>query len=450
MKALEINLASRPYRNDLPLALLLGLAIVLSFGLTAKNVYTYITADSRLADLDQELADHQRSMERIQAEAERLQKELDAVDLEILEPQAEFANAVLQERNFSWTLFFNALEDVLPWHTRLTSIRPHFDSGRVVIEVNATSQNYDGFLEFQRVLQASPHFDQVLPTGFETGKGGDQRVYFSLNFTYDPQSMMAPAEAGQGERVADVETIVVDEEGEQVAGGREAVPSAAAGSGEEGILGPPDLTPSAEPEALGAPRDAASGGRAGRASEGRATEQGAVPTGRKRRKAGKKGAGPRRFMAGGAGADAGSAGLLPRGGAGSASPAAERAPLAQRPRGPAAASGSSGASDSAKQASGAGQAGEPRRKLSAEELKKLREDQVVYDKDGVPMIAPKIKEGPAPQLPKEVRDLLPDGHPAKGDSGQDTSGSSGQEGSGGDGSQSGSGSTGSGSGGGQP
>lgn len=450
MKPIEINLASRPYRNDLPLGVLLGVVVALSFGLTAKNVYTYITADSRLEALDRELADHQRSMERIQTEAQRLKQELDAVDLDILQPQADFANAVLQERNFSWTLFFNALEDVLPWHTKLTSIRPHFDSGRVVIEVNATSQNYDGFLEFQRVLQASSHFDQVVPTGFETGKGSDRRVYFTLEFSYDPRTMQSAPAAGQEDRVADVETIVVGEDGEEIAAGKGPSGPASSGPGEAEMLGGPDVAVPREPEVLGAPRDAASGRSGGRAAGGGSSREGAVETGRKRRKSGKKGPGPRRFAAGAAGADAGSTALLPGNTGGRGLPAAGQAPLAKRP------TDASTASSSSRGGAATGPAPDPkqidaaRTKLTPEQLKKLREDQVVYDKNGVPMIAPKIKDGPAPQLPKEVRDLLPDGHPAKGDSGQDTSGSSGQEGSGGDGNQSGGGSSGSGSGGGQP
>ncbi|MDQ7008189.1 MAG: hypothetical protein Q9Q40_13260 [Acidobacteriota bacterium] len=445
MKPIELNLASRPFRNDLPLGVLLALLAISALGLTAHNTYTWITADSRLAALDREMADHEQRMAEIQSEADRLQKELEAIDLDVLAPQAEFANAVLRERNFSWTRFFNALEQVLPWHTKLSSIRPRFDAGRVIIDLTATSQNYDSFLDFQTALQNSPFFDQVVPTGYETGKGSDNRIFFSLEFAYDPDvELAAPSREDDG-RQAGVETIVVPEEGAgDAAVDRGLTANGGAGSGREVLA--VDVPETVEPAALAAEESGSADPRREKAGKSRAGRAGKARGSRSQRKAGRQ----RRNAAdpsgsGGQGDFAGSA-VLPPGGSGGARRIVEPA-LAERPK--------AGASKPKRASENQGAQGPDgkdakRRRLTPEELKAEREAEVVYE-NGVPMITPKIKSGPLPKLPKEIRDRLPDGHPAKGDSGDNGNADSGSSSEGGTSGSSGSGGSGSGSsGGGQP
>ena len=86
-----------------------------------------------------------RSLE-ISSEAKQLEAELEKIDLTTLQPQAEFANDVLAQRNFSWTRLFNALETVLPWDVRLATVQPNFTSSGVLIDVAALGQDHDAFL----------------------------------------------------------------------------------------------------------------------------------------------------------------------------------------------------------------------------------------------------------------------------------------------------------------
>ncbi len=218
MKPLELNLSRRPYRNDTPIATALIVALVVTLGFTSYNVYTWLTADAQLSRLAQELRDHDKRMFEIDNERKRLQKELDKVELDVLEPQAEFVAAVLQERNFSWTLFFEALEKDLPWNIRLQTVRPSFQAGRVTIAITAEARDQNAFYDFQEKLQNSPFFDQVLPGGWERGRGADQRVAFTMNFQYLPEvheQLAAAVQVAEEEGEAP-ETIVVEGEDEPV------------------------------------------------------------------------------------------------------------------------------------------------------------------------------------------------------------------------------------------
>lgn len=205
MRSIEINLASRPFRNDTPVMVGLVLLVTVTLGLTAYNSYTYMTADSRLERLDQQLTDHQAKMRQFQAEAKRLREELQNVDMATLEPQAQFVNGVLRERNFSWTRLFNAFEEVLPWNVRLLSVRPAFEGADVKIEIDGVAMDHEAYLGLQTALHRSPFFDKVVPGGFEAEAGNASRVFFNMSFRYlqaEPEPAPPDGQAAEGAEAA--------------------------------------------------------------------------------------------------------------------------------------------------------------------------------------------------------------------------------------------------------
>jgi hypothetical protein len=217
MRSVEINLASRPFRNDGPVFTALLVLVVGTLALTGYNGYTYFTADSQLQQLDQQLADHQQTMKDYQEEAERLRKELEKVDMATLQPQAQFVNGVLRERNFSWTRLFNAFEDVLPWNVQLVSVRPAFSGRDVNIEITAIAQNHEAYLGLQTVLHDSPVFDKVVPGGYETEQGGSQRVFFDITVRYRPAVVPDTPEAQEAQDTEETEPPAADPAAEEPA-----------------------------------------------------------------------------------------------------------------------------------------------------------------------------------------------------------------------------------------
>ncbi len=223
MRAIEINLAADPYRNDLPLATLLLTLAALAFGMTGWGSYAYVTAASTRSELERELSGHSERMEGMQKEAERLGGTLAKVDQELLASQAAFVAGILEQRNFSWTRLFDVLERTVPWNVRLTSVRPVFKSGVVEITLTGTAQDLDALLDFQTALLHSPHFENVVPGDYERDEA-DERIDFKIAATYLPPAPGAePAEPG----AAATRTEDASPEGDGAAGaaGADAAPA---------------------------------------------------------------------------------------------------------------------------------------------------------------------------------------------------------------------------------
>lgn len=250
MRALEINLAADPYRNDTPLVALLVTLALAAFGLSGWGAFVYATASSERARLEQDLADHDRHMAEMKQEADALTAALAKVDHETLSSQASFVAGILEQRNFSWTTLFNVLERTVPWDVRLTSVRPVFRSGTVEIELTGTAQDLDALLDFQERLLDSPHFEGVLPGNYERSEA-DERIDFSLAVTYLPDTV---------------------EKGETV-------PLAAA---EDGVAGDGDAADAAEDEGATAAEELAEGDEPGRGARTGAAARAPGPAARTR------------------------------------------------------------------------------------------------------------------------------------------------------------------------
>ncbi len=201
MRALDINLSAEPYRNDLPIVLVLVALACGVFGLTGWNAYAYFTAGERRAALERELAGHSDRMAKMKQEGDRLGADLKKVDQKVLLSQASFVAGILEQRNFSWTRLFNALEDVVPWNVRLVQIRPSFDKlGHVDIDIDGMARDLDGYFAFQENLLHSDRFLNMIPGDYQRSDA-DQRVQFRVRATFRPEVPSAAEAAAEGKPV---------------------------------------------------------------------------------------------------------------------------------------------------------------------------------------------------------------------------------------------------------
>lgn len=212
MKPLQINLARSPFRNDLLLWVVFSALGLGGLGLTAFNTYSFMTAERRQEKLQADLAGHRQAMQEMQGESERLRADLSKVDLDVLESQAEFVAGVLQERNFSWTHLFNALEETVPWNVKLAAIRPIFREGKINLTLNGTARNMEAFLNMQDLLQASARFGNVSPADWQQ-LPGNETVSFTLTLGY------RPLEGGEGQDAPEETSLAAGEAAEPEAEG---------------------------------------------------------------------------------------------------------------------------------------------------------------------------------------------------------------------------------------
>jgi hypothetical protein len=215
VRPLELNLASRPFKNDtLPWlgAILCAGALVAG---TVWNVRTYRDHALWVADLRQQYADRDTELEDLHRRETKAQREIEQFDRVLLAVRADKANEVIRWKGFSWTRLFNHMEEVLPNNVQMSSISPVFRpdeaagegrgrevrlEGRVPVTVEGLAKGMQDFFELERNLYGHPHFDQVEPERHDTDEQTGV-TSFSLRFLYDSREL--PGDAAPAERVAE-------------------------------------------------------------------------------------------------------------------------------------------------------------------------------------------------------------------------------------------------------
>jgi hypothetical protein len=189
VKAIHLNLAARPYRDERPFIVVVVVGSLLIAFLTLMNFdawYRYRnetrTTRAKIAALEK-----QTDLERQRAEA--LNQRLRTVDVRRLALQTQFANARLAERAFSWSELLDRLEHVLPDYVRIENIGPSFKpDGMVGLTMQCIARDPDGLVKTMNQLNADPHFSNPFPNGEEHM---DQGYRFTIHVDYRPSTTRA-------------------------------------------------------------------------------------------------------------------------------------------------------------------------------------------------------------------------------------------------------------------
>jgi len=213
MQSLDLNLATRPFRNNVLLWSGYSAAAALLLAFTIWNVHAYFDYGQRLEDLRLSVDTIDRRMDLLDVRSRRATEGASKYDVKYLSVQSSRANEVIERRALSWTRLFNQLEKVQPYGVRMASIRPVYLSdndrknsgkedpslrGSVPVSVEGTAQNLEQFLEFERSLLGDPHFARVEPERSSLTRNGSE-VLFELRFFYYPDKRPdAPPAAGVG------------------------------------------------------------------------------------------------------------------------------------------------------------------------------------------------------------------------------------------------------------
>ncbi|HEY7412176.1 MAG TPA: PilN domain-containing protein [Vicinamibacteria bacterium] len=189
-----LNLASRPFRNErLPFLLLAGAGVVLIALTLWHAVLVARVLPGSTSALRDEVAGLQRQANALRQEGRSLQRARPAgADL----AQWALLKDLVDRRAFSWTSLFAVLEEVLPDGVRLRAITPRQEKGRVQLDMAAVARSYEDGLDFIRVLEERPEFEEVLPVSrADEDAGGGEGVAFNYRMTYEPSAAPPPAAA---------------------------------------------------------------------------------------------------------------------------------------------------------------------------------------------------------------------------------------------------------------
>ncbi len=195
MQILDLNLASRPFRNNTMLWLGHGVAVLLLVGFSAWNARSFVSEGRRYREARNGLQGVERRLQDLDERERRASERTGRFDRRDLEASTATANAFIVRKALSWTRLFNLLEAVVPPEVRMTEIRPIFqtqqgDDGariaeRVPIGVEGRARSLEAFLELERALITDRHFSQIEPEKSDVIEGGE--VQFDVRFLYFPE-----------------------------------------------------------------------------------------------------------------------------------------------------------------------------------------------------------------------------------------------------------------------
>lgn len=221
MRLLELNLASRPFRNN---ALVWAAYLVLlgaALGFTYWNVSSFGYYERQLVELDAIQGNMETEQRDLNNRHGQIVRTVGTFDVKAIDRRTSKANQVIEWKAFSWTRLFNRLEEMLPYTVRMTSVRPIFREAdrtheetdlrqSISVSVEGLARDLDSFLQIQTKLIDHASFGDVRPRYVERVDNGEYS--FAVDFLYYPEEADddgAPPEAvasapdAQDEPVAD-------------------------------------------------------------------------------------------------------------------------------------------------------------------------------------------------------------------------------------------------------
>jgi Tfp pilus assembly protein PilN len=180
---LRTNLSTRPFYNERAVHLLLALAAVVVLVLTAFNAIRIIALSRQNTELSSLINRDHDEAQRLTREAQRIRAGINQKELEATARGAALANSLIDQRTFSWTEFFNHIEETLPPDVMLTSVRPNFSDDVITIQMTVLGRRTEDLDEFMEKLEATGAFESVLPAQRDTSEEGLDRLLLEAVYT---------------------------------------------------------------------------------------------------------------------------------------------------------------------------------------------------------------------------------------------------------------------------
>jgi hypothetical protein len=169
---LKGNLSTRPFYNESLVNLLLVLAAAAGIALTVYNVTRANALSQERSTFTQARDTASAEAASINAEADRQKKSVDQSAFFMLGAQTQEANSIIDERRFSWTVFFSLMEKTLPLDARLIAIAPRDERGSFRIDVIVNAKTPADIAAFLDALHQTGSFYDMITAAQQVNDDG--------------------------------------------------------------------------------------------------------------------------------------------------------------------------------------------------------------------------------------------------------------------------------------
>jgi len=199
---LRTNLATRPFYNTRVVQAVLGALVIIVALLTILNVVQLVRLNLSERELGARAGEAEVEAARLRADAQRIRGEIDTAQLAQVATAAEEANAIIDQRSFSWTGLMVRIEETLPESVRMTRLQPRIDDdGRFVLSVRVRARRVPDLELFLDALEQTGVFHEVLAT--EERVAQDGLIDALVEGVYEPVMQARDASAPAGGTAAE-------------------------------------------------------------------------------------------------------------------------------------------------------------------------------------------------------------------------------------------------------
>jgi Tfp pilus assembly protein PilN len=179
---LRTNISTRPFYNERRVHAAAAIVALIVVAFTAWNVTQLVALSARRSELRTAIQQDEHAATDLRRRAALLEKGIDRGTLGLTAASAREARVLVDQRSFSWTAFFNRLEETLPAGVMLSSVAPQIENGEVVVTMVVIARRAEDVDEFMERLEGSGAFSNMLNVNEMVGDDGLHRA--SLKGTY--------------------------------------------------------------------------------------------------------------------------------------------------------------------------------------------------------------------------------------------------------------------------
>jgi|SRR5215831_44670 len=169
---LKGNLSTRPFYNERFVTVAMALIALAAVALAAFNVSELVALSKRRSELTAKVSRDAAETRKIQSETDGLRRSVDPNTLRTLAGSTREANGLIDQRTFSWTVFFGLIEKKLPLDVRLVAVSPKVEKGVFTVTMIVVSKTAGDLSAFDDALQEDGTFYDVLPSAFQQNEDG--------------------------------------------------------------------------------------------------------------------------------------------------------------------------------------------------------------------------------------------------------------------------------------
>jgi hypothetical protein len=189
---LRTNLSTRPFYNERSIHIAIGIAAVLISALTVWNIVRIVTLSRQNTELATRVNRDESEAAQLTKMAAEIRGKINREELTLVVESAREANALIDQRTFSWTAFFNRLESTMPPDVMLTSVRPSVRDGVTRVRMTVLGRRAEDVDEFIEKLEATGAFEDVVPSQQDRTDEGLYRVAIESVYTGIEEPPAAP------------------------------------------------------------------------------------------------------------------------------------------------------------------------------------------------------------------------------------------------------------------